>query len=423
VLFVFFVRFVVKSSAYVGRGVLDRQLAMMRIRTITAGAREADLGRAARAAREARARLEAAGYQVQTLRLALSASGSNRCGDFATIARGAEAAALDAGFDCVSLGALDQERLAGLPEALGATEMLFASAQIAFAGAVYPDAIRAAAETIVAIGAATPRGLGNMRFAALAGAAPGSPFFPAAHHDGGAPWVAVGPEAATLAVEATENLMPIQTRGQGDKETNAEQSDRFSLSPHLLVSLSQLTALIEGHDARIGAALAGLEGATGVYFAGCDWSLAPYPDAERSVGAAIEAFSGVPFGAWGTLAAVRGLTGAVRSACVTRVGFSGVMLPVLEDATLARRNAEGYYRLRDLLAFSAVCGTGLDTIPLPGDTTPAQLAGVLAEVAALATALGKPLTARLVPMPGLAAGEMTALDGPYFVNTRVMSLV
>src|SRR5690349_9258702 len=138
---------------------------MMRIRTITAGAREADLERAASAARSARARLEAAGYDVQTLRLALSASGSNRCAEFTTIAQGVEAAASDAGFGYVSLGPLDGERLERLPDALAATETIFGSARIAgLDGAVYPDAIRAVAEAIVAIGAATPGGLGNMRF-------------------------------------------------------------------------------------------------------------------------------------------------------------------------------------------------------------------------------------------------------------------
>jgi uncharacterized protein (UPF0210 family) len=96
---------------------------------------------------------------------------------------------------------------------------------------------------------------------------------------------------------------------------------------------------------------------------------------------------------------------------------------------LAQRNAEGRYMLRDLLAFSAVCGTGLDTIPLPGDTNAEQVAGVLAEVAALSSALGKPLTARLLPLPGLRAGEMTAFGASsdpqiaqYFVDTRVMTI-
>ncbi|MDW8234598.1 MAG: DUF711 family protein [Roseiflexaceae bacterium] len=51
-----------------------------------------------------------------------------------------------------------------------------------------------------------------------------------------------------------------------------------------------------------------------------------------------------------------------------------------------------------------------------------QIEGMLAEVAALAGALRKPLTARLMPIPGLRAGDMTAFDFPYFVNTRVMAI-
>ena len=173
----------------------------------------------------------------------------------------------------------------------------------------------------------------------------------------------------------------------------------------------------------------GLEAETNVSFAGCDWSLAPHPEPARSIGAAIEALSGVPFGAWGTLAAVRELTGAIRAARVTQLGFSGVMLPVLEDPILAQRNAEGRYTLRDLLAFSAVCGTGLDTIPLPGDTAAEQIVGVLEELTALAGALRKPLTARLLPMPGLKAGDLTQFaavdDSPLaggLCDSRVMRI-
>ena len=105
------------------------------------------------------------------------------------------------------------------------------------------------------------------------------------------------------------------------------------------------------------------------------------------------------------------------------------MLPILEDPILAQRNAEGRYTLRDLLAFSAVCGPGLDTIPLPGDTTAEQIEGVLEELAALAGALRKPLTARLLPLPGLRAGDMTAFssigDSPMagdLCDSRVMRI-
>lgn len=69
-----------------------------------------------------------------------------------------------------------------------------------------------------------------------------------------------------------------------------------------------------------------------------------------------------------------------------------------------------------------MCGTGLDTIPLPGDTTPEALAGVLLDLAALAVRLDKPLTARLMPVPGKQAGEATNFDFPYFANSRVMAL-
>ena len=398
----------------------------MQIRTITAGAREADIDRVARAAQLARERLIAAGYTVQTLRLALVATGANRCGDFATIAQGAEEQALDAGFDSISIGVVDSERLRALPEALAATTSLFASAQIASAdGSIRHESIRAAAQAIAEISAGTPDGLGNLRFAASACVAPGSPFFPAAYHDGGAPWVAIGPEAATLAVQATSDGM-----GEAFAQNEAQQqSSVISANASPLRPLTQFTALIEQHDAAITAALSDLERETGVRFAGCDWSLAPRPDPACSIGAAIETLSGVPFGAWGTLAAVRALTSAIRAAQVTQLGFSGVMLPVLEDATLAQRNAEGRYTLRDLLAFSAVCGTGLDTIPLPGDTTPEQIAAVLHEVAALAVALRKPLTARLLPMPELRAGDLTRFgqsDDPrvaqYFCDSQVMAI-
>jgi len=37
-------------------------------------------------------------------------------------------------------------------------------------------------------------------------------------------------------------------------------------------------------------------------------------------------------------------------------------------------------------------------------------------------ALHKPLSCRLFPVPGKAAGEMTEYDFPYFANARVLAL-
>jgi uncharacterized protein (UPF0210 family) len=78
--------------------------------------------------------------------------------------------------------------------------------------------------------------------------------------------------------------------------------------------------------------------------------------------------------------------------------------------------------LHELLLYSAVCGTGLDTVPLAGDVSEAELAGAYLDVAALSLALGgKPLTARLLPVPGARAGDQTAFTFDYFSNSRVLA--
>ena len=98
------------------------------------------------------------------------------------------------------------------------------------------------------------------------------------------------------------------------------------------------------------------------------------------------------------------------------------MLPVLEDAVLAQRAAEGVLSVKDLLLFSAVCGTGLDTIPLAGDTSIEALYAVLLDLSVLAHRLDKPLTARLMPIPGKQVGDPTHFDFAFFADSRVMAL-
>jgi len=107
---------------------------------------------------------------------------------------------------------------------------------------------------------------------------------------------------------------------------------------------------------------------------------------------------------------------------VTKVGYNGVMMPVLEDTRLAQLWGEGALSMDQLLAYSSVCGTGLDTIPLPGDVSAAQLARIIGDVASLSAKLSKPLSARLLPVPGAKAGDMTAFDDPNLVNTVIQPL-
>jgi hypothetical protein len=110
----------------------------------------------------------------------------------------------------------------------------------------------------------------------------------------------------------------------------------------------------------------------------------------------------------------------MEGASYPRAGFNGLFLPVLEDAVLAERSGEGMLGINDLLLYSAVCGTGLDTLPLPGDVSVEQLSAILLDLAALALRLDKPLTARLMPIPGKKAGEITDFEFAYFSNSRIL---
>ena len=152
-----------------------------------------------------------------------------------------------------------------------------------------------------------------------------------------------------------------------------------------------------------------------LHFGGID--LSPAPMGEDSIVTAIEAFGYGSLGAPGTIALAAALTKALKSTSLLTCGYCGLMLPVLEDAALGKRWAEGRVSTHELLLYSTLCGTGLDTIPLPGDIAEAAIARILLDVATLAWRLNKPLSARLFPVPGKYAGEYTAFSSPYLTNT------
>jgi hypothetical protein len=123
----------------------------------------------------------------------------------------------------------------------------------------------------------------------------------------------------------------------------------------------------------------------------------------------------------GALAAAAFIADTLDRTKFQHTGFSGLFFPIFEDAVLAARAAESQLTLNDLLLYCSVCGTGLDTVPLPGDTSPLALAAILVDVAALALRLNKPLTARLMPLPGKSAGDEAKFDFPYFAPSRVLA--
>jgi uncharacterized protein len=351
---------------------------------------------------EAKSAYEAGGYEVQTVRVAttpfpklLGGENIDRLpaftGQVAEIVK-----QLNIGY--FSLGP-------ALPEMPRSYEVIpdaiFVSKE-AFFGGVMADkkwgldlaAVRACAEVIVKSAPIEPNGFANLQFAALANVPAGAPFFPAAYHNNSKPVFGIATEAADLAVQAFENV-----------ETIEEGRDA-------------LIAEIEKHGRK----LTGIARTLKVKFNGIDFSLAPFPDDGHSLGNAVEKMGIPEIGLHGSLAAAALLTDAIERANFPHTGFNGFMQPVLEDSILAARAAEGRLTVKDALLYSAVCGTGLDTVPLPGDTTAEQLVPLLLDLSALALRLDKPLTARLMPVPGKKAGDDTNFDFPFFAQSKVMSL-
>jgi len=382
-----------------------------RIRTITAGlhlqsASQLEQAKSALAfLHRARESFEADGYQVQTIRLATQPLGEY-------LPQWTEPATLK-GLKVLDQFARDNDIVCSIgpvitddryhpefgswaAELVQQTSNISFSCQVASVDAgVHIHALRSAADAIHAITRATPTGEGNFRFAATAFIPPGTPFFPAAYFDQG--------NSFTIGLESPALLTEVFRENREFDEVRQRLGERMeaALSP----------------VARRAQALAD---SAGWRYLGIDTS--PAPGLDASIGQAIETLTNAPFGSPSTLAACAAITDVLKGLRIRSCGYCGLMLPVLEDPVLAQRAAEGRYGITELLLYSSVCGTGLDVVPLPGDTSVYELAAIIADVAALATKYRKPLSARLFPIPGKRAGERVSFENPHLTQSIVMPL-
>jgi uncharacterized protein (UPF0210 family) len=223
---------------------------------------------------------------------------------------------------------------------------------------------------------------------------PLGPFYPGAYHTGAGKQFSLGFEGASV-------VQQVFGASHGDFDA----------------TVAELTRQLTIH-ARIGEEVGNaIAASSGWAFAGVDPTPAPLGDA--SIGDAIERYTGSTFGSNGTMTAAFAITSAVKAVKVKQIGYSGLMLPVMEDKRLAQRWAENAYEIDSLLAYSAVCGTGLDTVPLPGDVSEERLAKIFGDVAVLAWKWHKPLSARLQPVKDKKAGDRTDFDSQYLFNTTL----
>lgn len=264
------------------------------------------------------------------------------------------------------------------------------------------QAIFYASSFICAVSQLSDTGFDNFRCGVSFNCKPNGAFFPFTHH--------TGKNGFSIAVELTPLFVQIIRCSMGKSMEKIRTEIINELLP-VLKGIDEISLEIEE--------------ATGMTYYGIDASLAPHPEhPDDSVAYIIELLAGNRFGSNGTTFVTSFLTDIIKSLIkrsgIKATGFNGVMYSVLEDAKLGEVNNEpAGLSIDSLLAFSTMCGCGIDMVPIPGDISEKEVASIMFDVAAIAIRLNKSLGVRLLPIPGKAAGEFTDFDHDFLHNTRI----
>lgn len=365
--------------------------------------------------------LEGRGYQVQSIRIV-----SNPFGEFIDVS-GIDAALADLQRIAQTLSAINTgarrirfaigeartaQEIALLPRLIAAYGDLCnacANIELDGSGLLQGELLHASVQAIQQIARITPRGEGNFNFTVNFNCAPGIPYFPASYHRGrhhGA--LVLGLETPDLMVDVLAGLQA--------------QRAQLEHAAWLRLAFDRLSRALTDHASAIARCAGQVPLDASWHIAGMDTSAAP----SKSCASMVDVYRllGVPhFGASGTVEASALLTRVFKSvAGVTQIGFSGLMLAVTEDQGLAQASLNGEFDIRALLTYSSVCGIGLDTVPIPGDSSAEKIAAIMRDTGTMAYRLNKPLTVRLFPVPGLRAGDRTAFESADLCNCAVLAL-
>ena len=260
---------------------------------------------------------------------------------------------------------------------------------------IHQKSIKNAAEICQALSKNSKGGEANFRFTASANCPAGIPFFPAAYHE--------GENSFAIGLESPNLLTKVFSKSNWQ---NAESNLKRELELHL-TPIEKIASKIASES--------------GLKYDGIDTS--PAPGLDASIGQAIETLTGKPFGSATTLSACSIITSALKSTDIKICGYSGLMLPVIEDKVLAKRAIEQRYSVEELLLFSTVSGTGLDVVPVPGNISSEVIEGIYRDVAALSLKYSnKALSVRLFPIPGKEAGDIVEFENPYLTTSTIMEI-
>ncbi len=322
-----------------------------------------------------------------------------------TLARALDTAAAEAEVDFIGgFGALvqkgatqaDQRLMESLPRALGKTQRLCGFLNLASTQAgLNLDATARLGHILKEMAAAADKGIACAKFVAFANAPEDNPFMAGAFHGGGEP-------DAALNVGISG---PGVVRAVVDKHPDCDLTMLSEVIRRTVFKITRAGELVGRELAR----------RLGVEFGVVDISLAPTTAMGDSVGRILEGMGLERVGAPGTTAALALLIDAVKKGGAMasgRVGgLSGTFIPVSEDEAMIQAVELGALSLEKLEAMTAVCSVGLDMFAVPGDTSAATLAAIIADELSIGVASDKTTGVRVIPAPGLRAGDSLEFGG------------
>ncbi len=345
--------------------------------------------------------------RIATTPIALVA-GASATRDLVPFARAMDAAAEEVGVDFIGgfsayvhkgFTPADHALFDSIPLALAETRHVCASVSLASTRAgINMDAVAHFAEVVLRTAAATRSSgaLGCAKLVCFCNAVEDNPFVAGAHMGIGEP----------------ETVLNVGVSGPG-----VVRSALARLGPDAdLLAVAETVKRTAFKITRMGE-LVGREAARrlGTTFGIVDVSLAPTPAIGDSVSDILELIGVDCTGAPGTTAALALLTDAVKKggamASSSVGGLSGAFIPVSEDAGMIHAVEVGSLSLAKLGEMTAVCSVGLDMVAVPGNTSAATLAGIIADQMAIGMVNWKTTAVRIIPVPDKGPGEKVEWGG------------
>ena len=336
--------------------------------------------------------------------------GGNACkkpGDFVTIAKTLDKAAHEVGVNfiggysaLVSKGMTknDENLIRSIPEALATTERICSSVNVGSTKCgINMDAVRLMGDIVKETAELTKDqdSLGCAKLVVLCNAPDDNPFMAGAFHG----------------VTEADAIINVGVSGPGVvKQALTEVRGK---NFEILCETIKKTAFKVTRVGQLVAQEASRR--LGVPFGIIDLSLAPTPAVGDSV-AEILCEIGVEYpGAPGTTAALALLNDQVKKGGVMASsyvgGLSGAFIPVSEDKGMIDEVTAGALTIEKLEAMTCVCSVGLDMIAVPGDTSAASIAGVIADEMAIGMVNQKTTAVRLIPVIGKKVGDNVEFGG------------